>query len=69
MKWVVLYLGGSGYHPNINKTGIALTGNTLSIPNISNTSLDYIKYFVIDLGNNEQFEITQWNVTGTTALQ
>ena len=59
--------GGSGYHPNINKTGIALTGNTLSIPNISNTSLDYTKYFVIDLGNNEQFEITQWNVTGTTA--
>ena len=59
--------GGSGYHPNINKTGIALTGNTLSIPNISNTSLDYTKYFIIDLGNNEQFEITQWNVTGTTA--
>ncbi len=59
--------GGSGYHPNINITGIALTGNTLSIPNISNTSLDYTKYFVIDLGNNEQFEITQWNVTGTTA--
>jgi hypothetical protein len=59
--------GGSGYHPNINKTGIALTGNTLSVPNISNTSLDYTKYFIIDLGNNEQFEITQWNVTGTTA--
>lgn len=59
--------GGAGYHPNINKTGITLSGNTLSITNLPNNSLDYTGYFVVDLGNNEQFEITEWNVTGTTA--
>lgn len=61
--------GGSGYHPNISRTGsIDLSGgNTFSITNIEDTSADYTGYHVVDLDTNLQFEITQWQVTGTTA--
>ena len=59
--------GGLGYHPNIQQIGsVALTGNVVSIAGVDGAT-DYTGYDLIDLGNQEQFEITQWNVTGTTA--
>lgn len=63
-----LVTGGVGYNPNIQRTAtVNLTGNTLSIDNIENVALDYVGYHIVDTDNNEQFEITAWQVTGTTA--
>ncbi len=63
--------GGIGYLPNILRSGFTFDGTTtISIPNIENTTNQAYKgYHLINTSSNpmQQFVITNWSVSGTTA--